>query len=64
MPEPVLTQALITEAVTYLDLILEEHAVGYVHVERGDLIRRLDAIRTEATACRVILTERRSLHLE
>jgi hypothetical protein len=64
MSEPVLTQELITEAVGYLDLILDEHATGFVHLDRGDLIRRLDAIRADAMSCRVILTERRSLHLE
>lgn len=64
MSEPVLTEDLIAEAVSYLDLILDEHAAGFVHLDRAELIARLDAIRAEATACRVILTERRSLHLE
>lgn len=64
MSEPVLTQDLIAEAIGYLDLILDEHASGFIHLDRAELIVRLDKIRADAMSCRIILAERRSLHLE
>jgi hypothetical protein len=63
MREP-LSDDLIREAIGYLDLILEEHAVRFVHLDRAELVERIEAIRVEATACRAILVDRRSLRLE
>ena len=63
MPAP-LSDDLVTEAIGYLDLILEEHAVAFVHLDRAGLVERIERIRTEAIACRAILSERQSLRLE
>ena len=59
MPE--LTDALVSEAVGYLDEVLERYAVRFAHLERGDLVERIERMRESAVAARLILTERRSL---
>jgi hypothetical protein len=53
---------LVAAAVAELDAILERHALGFVHLDRGDLIQRLERIREAALTARLILTERR--HIE
>jgi hypothetical protein len=54
---------LLREVLDYLDEILEEDAVRFVHLERGELIDRIERIRTAAEAARYVLRERRSLRL-
>jgi hypothetical protein len=61
--EAPLSEELIREAIACLDRILEEHAVRFVHLDRATLVERIEAIRVEATACRAILVDRRSLQL-
>jgi hypothetical protein len=52
---------LVADAVAELDAILERHALGFVHLDRADLIQRLERIREAALTARLILTERRHL---
>ena len=59
MPE--LSEELVKEAVVALDEILERYAVGYVVLDRGQLVERIERIRESALAARLILTEGRSL---
>jgi len=61
--EAPLSEELIRQAIACLDRILEEHAVRFVHLDRATLVERIEAIRVEATACRAILVDRRSLQL-
>lgn len=61
MPE--LSEALIAEAVGYLDELLEEHAVRFAHLERGELVERIERMREAAVAARLVLTERRPLRV-
>lgn len=61
MPE--LSEALIAEAVGYLDELLEEHAVRFAHLERGELVERIERMREAAVAARLVLTERRALRV-
>lgn len=63
MPEP-LTEDLIHEAIAYLDFILEEHTVRFVHLDRAELVERIEAVRVDAISCRAILAERKSLRVE
>jgi hypothetical protein len=56
-----LSDALVAEAVSYLDELLEEHAVRFAHLERGDLVERIERMREAALSARMVLTERRSL---
>ena len=58
-----LTEAMVSEAVGYLDELLERHAVRFAHLERGDLVERIERMREAAVAARLILTERRSLRV-
>jgi hypothetical protein len=51
---------LVREAIAYLDEVLDEHAVAYVHLDRGELIERIERIRESAVAARTVLAERRS----
>lgn len=59
-----LPEALVAEAVRYLDELLDEHAVRFAHLERGELVDRIERIREAALAARLVLTEGRPLHLE
>ena len=59
-----LSDALVAEAVEYLDELLDEHAVRFAHLERGDLVERIERIREAALSARLVLTERRSLRVE
>lgn len=59
-----LSDALIAEAVEYLDELLDEHAVRFAHLERGDLVARVERMREAALSARLVLTERRSLRVE
>lgn len=61
MPE--LSEALIAEAVGYLDELLEEHAVRFAHLERGELVERIERMREAAVAARLVLTERRAVRV-
>lgn len=61
MPE--LSEALIAEAVGYLDELLEKHAVRFAHLERGELVERIERMREAAVAARLVLTERRALRV-
>ena len=61
MPE--LSDALVAEAIGYLDEILEQHAVRFAHLERGELVERVERIREAAVAARLVLTERRPLQV-
>ena len=61
--EPI-TESLIAEAIANLDEILEEHAVGFVSLDRGSLVERLDRVRACALAAKHILEKRASLKLE
>jgi hypothetical protein len=58
-----LSEALVAEAVRYLDELLEEHAVRFAHLERGELVERIERMREAAVAARLILTERRPLRV-
>lgn len=58
-----LSDALVAEAVAYLDELLEEHAVRFAHLERGELVERVERMREAALAARLVLTERRSIRL-
>ena len=51
----------VAEAVAQLDTILDRHALGFVHLDRVDLIQRLERIREAALTAKLILTERRHL---
>ena len=55
---------LIADAVANLDEILERHAFAFVHLDRADLIERMERIRESALAAKLILTERRRVRLE
>ena len=55
---------LIEEAIAGLDAILDDHATGFVHLDRAALIERIERIREAALAAKLILTERRSVRLE
>jgi hypothetical protein len=59
-----LSSELVEEAVAALDEILERYAAGYVLLDRGQLIERIERIRESAVAARLILTEKRSVRLE
>ena len=59
-----LSDELLNEAVASLDEILEKYAVGYVVLDRGQLVERIERIRESAGAAKLILTERRSLRLD
>lgn len=61
MPE--LSEALVAETIGYLDEILEQHAVRFAHLERGELVERVERIREAAVAARLVLTERRTLQV-
>jgi hypothetical protein len=61
MPE--LSEALVTEAIGYLDELLERHAVRFAHLERGELVERIERMREAAVAARLVLTERRTLQI-
>jgi hypothetical protein len=56
-----LNARLVTQAVAELDAILEVHAAGFVHLDRGGLIERLERIRESALAAKVLLTEHRAI---
>jgi hypothetical protein len=56
-----LNARLIAQAVAELDAILEVHAAGFVHLDRGGLIERLERIRESALAAKVLLTEHRAI---
>ena len=58
-----LSEALVAEAVDYLDELLDEHAVRFAHLERGDLVERIERMREAALAARLVLTERRTLRI-
>jgi hypothetical protein len=58
-----LSEALVAEAVRYLDELLEQHAVRFAHLERGELVERIERMREAAVAARLILTERRPLRV-
>jgi len=49
----------VADAVAQLDTILDRHALGFVHLDRVDLIHRLERIREAALTAKLILTERR-----
>ena len=55
------SETLVAEAVSYLDEILEEHAVRFAHLDRGELVERIERMREAAVAARLVLTERRTL---
>ena len=55
------TDALVAEAVEYLDELLEEHAVRFAHLDRAGLIERIERMREAAVSARLVLTERRTL---
>jgi hypothetical protein len=55
---------LISEAMENLDDILERHTFGFVHLDRGALIERIQRVREAALAARLILKERRSGRVE
>ena len=61
--EPI-SESLIAEAIENLDEILDQHAVGFVSLDRGSLVERLDRVRACATAAKHILEQRASLKLE
>ena len=56
-----LNAQLVAQAVAELDAILERHAAGFVHLDRGGLIERLERIREAALAAKLILTEHRAI---
>lgn len=56
-----LSDALVAEAVSYLDELLDVHAVRFAHLERGDLVERVERMREAALSARLVLTERRTL---
>ena len=56
-----LNARLVAQAVAELDAILEVHAAGFVHLDRGGLIERLERIRESALAAKVLLTEHRPI---
>ena len=56
-----LSDALVTEAVEYLDEILEVHAVRFAHLDRAELVERVERMREAAVSARLVLTERRTL---
>jgi hypothetical protein len=59
-----LDETLVREAVENLDEILERHAFAFVHLDRANLIERIERIRESALAAKIVLTERRSFRLE
>jgi hypothetical protein len=58
-----LSETLVAEAVRYLDELLEQHAVRFAHLDRGELVERIERMREAAVAARLILTERRPLRV-
>lgn len=58
-----LDEHLVREAIDYLDEILDREAVGFVHLDRGELVERIERIRVAATSAKYVLAERRSLRL-
>ena len=58
-----LSEELVAEAVRYLDELLEQHAVRFAHLDRGELVERIERMREAAVAARLILTERRPLRV-
>lgn len=56
-----LPDALVAEAVEYLDELLEQHAVRFAHLERGELVERIERMREAALSARLVLTERRTM---
>ena len=56
-----LNAQLVAQAVAELDAILEVHAAGFVHLDRGGLIERLERIREAALAAKLMLTEHRAI---
>jgi len=56
-----LSDALVAEAVEYLDEILEVHAVRFAHLDRAELVERIERLREAAVSARLVLTERRTL---
>jgi len=56
-----LDDGLVDEAVEHLERILNEIAVGYVHLDRAELVARIEEIRAEVVLCRRVLTEGASL---
>ena len=59
-----LSEALVAEAVRYLDELLDKHGVRFAHLERGELVERIERMREAALAARLVLTERRPLRLD
>ena len=56
-----LSDALVAEVVEYLDEVLEKQAVRFAHLDRAELVERIERIREAALSARLVLTERRTL---
>ena len=56
-----LPDGLVAEVVGYLDEVLEKHAVRFAHLDRAELVERIERIREAAVAARIVLTEHRTL---
>jgi hypothetical protein len=64
IPDGAVDAELLAGAIEQLDAILDRHTFGFVHLDRAQLIDRIERVRAAALAAKLMLTEQRPVWWE